>query len=123
MFCNKCGTENVEEAVFCTKCGTDISIQTPPERKHTSDSPDTLDGSSTIYQPEIEADSFKVGSLFADRYEILSEGRKGGMGTVYKCKDTKLEEVVVLKVIHRTNFHTGGITSSYTWIGNNICHE
>ena len=70
------------------------------KRKHTSDSPDTLDGSSTIYQPEIEADSFKVGSLFADRYEILSEGRKGGMGTVYKCKDTKLEEIVALKVIH-----------------------
>jgi len=101
MFCPECRTELSEDTKYCIKCGYDFTkIKTPPERKHTSDSPDTLDGSSTIYQPEIEADSFKVGSLFADRYEILSEGRKGGMGTVYKCKDTKLEEIVALKVIH-----------------------
>ena len=101
MFCPECRTELSEDTKYCIKCGYDFTkIKTPPERKHTSDSPDTLDGSSTIYQPEIEADSFKVGFLFADRYEILSEGRKGGMGTVYKCKDTKLEEIVALKVIH-----------------------
>ena len=101
MFCPECRTELSEDTKYCIKCGYDFTkIKTPPERKHTSDSPDTLCGSSTIYQPEIEADSFKVGSLFADRYEILSEGRKGGMGTVYKCKDTKLEEIVALKVIH-----------------------
>jgi len=99
MFCNKCGTENVENAAFCTKCGTDISIQTPPERKHTSSS-ETLSDSDTMLNPEIEVDSFKTGSLFANRYEIESEGRKGGMGTVYKCKDTKLNEIVALKVIH-----------------------
>ena len=101
MFCPECRTELSEDTKYCIKCGYDFTkIKTPPERKHTTDSPDTLGGSSTIYQPEIEADSFKVGSLFADRYEILSEGRKGGMGTVYKCKDTKLDEIVALKVIH-----------------------
>ena len=104
MFCPECRTELSEDTKYCIKCGYDFTkIKTPPERKHTSDSPDspdTLDGSSTIHQPEIEADSFKKGSLFADRYEILSEGRKGGMGAVYKCNDTKLNKINALKVIH-----------------------
>jgi serine/threonine protein kinase len=44
---------------------------------------------------------FSVGSLFADRYEILSEGKKGGMGVVYKVKDKKLNDrIKALKLIH-----------------------
>ena len=62
MFCPECRTELSEDTKYCIKCGYDFTkIKTPPERKHTTDSPDTLDGSSTIYQPEIEADSFKEG--------------------------------------------------------------
>jgi serine/threonine-protein kinase len=41
----------------------------------------------------------RVGSTFAQRYEILEELGKGGMGEVYRVKDQKLDEEMALKVL------------------------
>ena len=113
MFCAKCGTQNMDDAGFCVSCGADLRKQTPPERKYGSDTlgtpgtevtppQDTLDRSGTALSPEVDAGSFELGALFANRYEILDAGKKGGMGAVYKCRDTKLNETVALKLIHPT---------------------
>lgn len=34
MFCSKCGTENIEDAVFCSKCGNNLksTIQADPNQ-------------------------------------------------------------------------------------------
>jgi serine/threonine protein kinase len=97
MFCGKCGNENVEGVKFCVKCGADISRLTPPPRDSGGDS---LDGQGTGLASDWENEEFTVGSIFANRYEILTPGLRGGMGCVYKCRDTKLNETVALKLIH-----------------------
>lgn len=48
---------------------------------------------------EIPVDGLARGSVFAGRYEILEELGTGGMGSVYRVFDRKLEEEVALKLI------------------------
>lgn len=98
MYCPQCSTEIPDDAKFCYKCRYDLArLKTPPARKASSD---PLDDIETTLGQEIYDDSFTKGSLFANRYEILDEGKKGGMGAVYKCTDTKLRHIIALKVIH-----------------------
>lgn len=97
MYCANCGNRIADDATFCGNCGADLRRQTPPPKKLQ----DSLDSVGTTFQSDTEVDSFRVGSVFAERYEILSEGLKGGMGVVYKCRDTMLNnKVKALKIIH-----------------------
>ena len=41
----------------------------------------------------------KRGILFSERYEIIEELGKGGMGTVYRVEDTKVGQEIALKLI------------------------
>jgi eukaryotic-like serine/threonine-protein kinase len=42
----------------------------------------------------------RVGTLLGDRYEILGRIGAGAMGTVYRARDRKLEDVVALKMLN-----------------------
>jgi len=83
--CPKCQTDNPETASFCADCGTQLlsskEISAPTE---------------TLETPKEE---LTRGTTFADRYEIIEELGKGGMGKVYRVEDKKIKEEVALKLI------------------------
>jgi len=86
MKCPKCHLENPLDSAFCSKCGTQISPGAGLSASPTE----------TLQTPVKE---LTTGSLFADRYEVIEELGKGGMGKVYKVLDTKIKEKVALKLL------------------------
>ncbi|MFC2165027.1 zinc-ribbon domain-containing protein [Acidobacteriota bacterium] len=85
MICPKCNSENPDESKFCNECGTRIteSEEIPAQTK-------------TLETPREE---LTRGTIFANRYEIIEELGRGGMGRVYRVDDTKVKEEVALKLI------------------------
>ncbi len=51
--------------------------------------------------------------MLAGRYEILSLLGAGGMGTVYRARDTELDEIVALKVLRRELVDSPGILARF----------
>jgi len=82
--CPKCQHENPDDTLFCGKCGTQFS------------SPEKAEVTETLETPKEE---LPRGTTLANRYEIIEELGKGGMGRVYRVEDTKLKQEVALKLI------------------------
>ncbi len=82
--CPKCNHENPDDTVYCGKCGTQFQAQ------------EKIEVTETIETPKEE---LTRGTTFADRYEIIEELGRGGMGRVYRVEDTKLKQEVALKLI------------------------
>jgi len=86
MKCPKCLADNADTLKFCGGCGTRLTLQdqlSPPYTK-------------TLETPIRE---LTRGTVFAERYEIIEELGKGGMGRVYRVEDKKAKEEIALKLI------------------------
>lgn len=96
MICKKCGNE-VGTAKICPSCGTSAGTDLPsnsPIDQSLGDFASTSD-----FADEIES-AFQAGDVISNRYEVISELGKGGMGSVYKVKDNKLNLMIALKSMH-----------------------
>ena len=87
MKCSRCHFNNPEDSHFCSKCGTQIY----PSEKISSHRTETI-------QAPIK--ELTIGGTFADRFQVIEELGKGGMGEVYKVFDKKVKEKVALKLLN-----------------------
>ena len=63
--CPKCQFENPDDTLYCGKCATSLKEDIP------------VSPTKTIESPKEE---LTTGSMFAERYQIIEELGKGGMG-------------------------------------------
>jgi len=85
--CPLCQFDNPAETFFCGKCGTKLGIEGTPQYSKTM----------TMMAP---APELQRGKLFAGRYEVIEELGRGGMGSVYRVEDKKVNEEIALKLIN-----------------------
>lgn len=87
QICPKCSSDNPPGSRVCTTCGVQLDV---------ADNISPVD-SGTKEIPIVE---LKRGTTFADRYEVIEELGRGGMGKVYRVEDTKIKEELALKLIN-----------------------
>jgi len=96
MKCKKCNTENPETLKFCGECGTQLI---PIESDSPSGQPPADNQAMPTKTIEAPIEELTTGSIFADRYKIVTELGRGGMGKVYRAIDQKIDEEIAIKLI------------------------
>lgn len=101
--CLECGSDNPANSSFCENCGKPLA-----EPGKTGPLLNTLSGLQTIggeptrprhVHATDENLKLEPGTVFADRYTIVSQIGGGGMGVVYRAKDKIGDRDVALKLI------------------------
>lgn len=84
--CLKCHFDNPDTSSFCASCGTKLPFSEEVTESRTK----TL---------EVPVEELTPGSIFADRYQIIDELGRGGMGKIYKALDKEIDIKIALKLI------------------------
>ncbi len=86
MKCPKCQTDNPDTSRFCCQCAAvlaDAQVEIPTF-------------TATLETP---TQNLTSGATFAERYQIIEELGRGGMGNVYKALDKEIDAHIALKLI------------------------
>jgi serine/threonine protein kinase/tetratricopeptide (TPR) repeat protein len=87
MKCPKCNFDNPDSTNFCGNCGEPLLASKKADLAHTK-----------TFQTSLK--ELARGATFANRYEVIEELGKGGMGKVYRVFDKTIKEEVALKLIN-----------------------
>jgi serine/threonine protein kinase len=83
--CPKCKAENPDESKFYHEHGLQL------------DSDDQIAAPTTAL--EAPREELTIGSIFAERNQIIEELGKGGMGTVYRVEESKIGQEIAQELI------------------------
>jgi serine/threonine protein kinase/tetratricopeptide (TPR) repeat protein len=114
--CPACQSENPSDSRYCHRCGSSIEESVS----------ETLSLSPAQKTAVREALKFEHGEKFGDRYTIIEEIGRGGMGRVYKAEDHELGTTVVLKMIRPELSSRPRMVDQFrkeTLLGRSISHE
>lgn len=91
MKCTACSAQNIDSAKFCPECGS--NLQELPKNAG-ADTVERLPSTAMLKK----GNPFHTpGDTIDNRYQVIDEIGRGGMGVVYKVRDIKLERICILK--------------------------